>query len=485
MNISANPLEFIFQPRSIAVIGASADPRSLGYHFVRHLIDYGYRGKIYPINPKLKEAFNITVYPNLGEVQDTVDYVICCISASKVVDLISECSSHGVKAIHLFTGRLSETGRMEAIETERQILKKAKEYDIRLIGPNCAGVYYPGGGISFSYDFPKDSGCISGFFQSGGAATEFIRYASLRGIRFSKIISYGNAIDLNETDFLQYFSQDKETKVIVGYIEGVKDGRTFLNTLKSVALIKPVIIIKGGRSNAGMRSAASHTASIAGSIDIWEIALKQSGAILAESMDDLIDLAVSFSFFPEIYKTHVGIAGGGGGRTVLSADEWEEAGFNVIPLPDRIKNKIREVAPDIWDWIGNPGDRSMMEGSRFSTGDLLKMMSKEAGFDLLIANVTDDAPFEKEIWIHTIKEEVDDCIDIQRSRTKPLAVILRTADLCINHFGNWRWEFIAEQRTRLIDAQIPVFSTFSRAAKTIGRLIDYYQRRSVSFSAKK
>jgi acyl-CoA synthetase (NDP forming) len=476
--MSANPLEIIFQPRSIAVIGASGDPKSLGYHFLRHLIDYGYRGKIYPVNPNLKEVFNLTAYPNLGEVPDTVDYVICCISASKVVELISECSIRGVKAVHLFTGRLSETGRMEAIETERQILKKAKEFNIRLIGPNCAGLYYPGGGISFSYDFPKDSGFVGAFFQSGGAATEFIRYASLRGIRFSKIISYGNAIDLNETDFLQYFSKDKETKIILGYIEGVKDGRTFLNMLKSVASIKPVIIIKGGRSNAGIRSAASHTASIAGSIDIWETALKQSGVVLAESMDDMIDLAVAFSFLPEIYKTHVGIAGGGGGRTVLSADEWEEAGFNVVPLPDSIRNKIREVAPDIWDWIGNPGDRSMMEGSRFSTGDLLEMMSKETDFDLLIANVTDDAPFEKEMWIHTIRKEIDDFIDIHRSRAKPLAVILRTADLGISHSENWRWEFIAEQRTRLIDAQIPVFSTFSRAAKTIGRLIDYYQKKS-------
>lgn len=474
-----HPLESIFHSRSIAVIGASADPGSLGYHFVRHLIDYGYRGKIYPVNPKLKEVFGIKAYPDLKEITGSVDYVICCIAASKVVDILEECPNHDVKVVHLFTGRLSETGRVEAIEIEKQILGKAKKHNIRLLGPNCVGVYCPKEGMSFGYDFPKNSGSVGAFFQSGGTAGEFVRYASLRGVRFSKIISYGNALDMNETDFLEYFSEDPETKIIVSYIEGVKDGRRFFNVLRSVSLHKPVVILKGGRGIAGTRAAASHTAALAGSLDVFGTAIKQAGAIQADSLDSMIDLVVSFSCLPPISGTRVGIAGGGGGKSVLSADEWEEAGFNVVPLPYSIRNELKDKAPEIWDWIGNPADRSMMEGSRISTGDILKMMSNETEFDLLIANVTDDAPFEEKKWIAMLEKEVSDSIEISKRGVKPLAVVLRVGDLGINHFEDWRWKFIAEQQKRLIDAQVPVFSSFSRAAGAIRCLVNYYQKKSI------
>jgi acyl-CoA synthetase (NDP forming) len=161
---------------------------------------------------------------------------------------------------------------------------------------------------------------------------------------------------------------------------------------------------------------------------------------------------------------------------VLSADEWEEEGFNVVPLPDGIRNELKHRAPDIWDWIGNPADRSMMEGSQISTGNILKMMSKETDFDFLVANVTDDAPFERERWTATLREEISDFIEIGKNRKKPLAVVLRTGDLAINHFDDWRWKFIAEQRRRLIDAQIPFFSSFGRAAKAMRCLVEYYQK---------
>ena len=475
--MSRHSLESIFHPKSIAVIGASGSPFSLGYHFVRHLVDYGYSGKIYPVNPKLGEVLGRKVYGSLKEVPGSVDYVICCISASRVMNLLTECSDRNVKAIHLFTGRLSETGRRDAIETENQILEQAKKFDIRLIGPNCAGMYHPKEGISFGYDLPRDPGSVGGFFQSGGAAGEFVRYASLRGVRFSKIISYGNALDLNESDFLQYFSEDSETSVIVSYIEGVKDGRKFQKVLNRVAQMKPVILIKGGRSKAGVRAAASHTAAMAGSLDVWKTAIKQAGAIQAESIEDMIDLVVSFSLIPPIFGDRVGIAGGGGGRSVLSADEWEEAGFNVVPLPDCIRHQIKERSSDIWDWIGNPADRSMMEGSRISTGEILKMMSREKDFDLLIANITDDAPFEKEMWTNTIGEEVKDCIDISSEGKKPIIVVLPTGDLEIKHFEDWRWKFLAEQRACLIDSQVPVFPTFIRAAKAVKRVVDFHQQR--------
>ena len=299
-------LDTAFHPRSIAVAGASANPLSVSYSFVRHLLTYKYGGEIYPINRNQHEILGLKVYPTLKDVPDSVDYVICCIPASMVPDLLQECPDKGVKIVHLFTGRLSETGLPEAAELEREILRQAKKLGLRLIGPNCMGIYYPKEGISFGYDFPTEPGPLGMFFQSGGASTEFIHYASLRGIRFSKVISYGNALDLDETDFLQYLSQDAETKVIASYMEGVKDGKRFLQALRQVSSTKPVIVLKSGRGIAGTRAVASHTASLAGSFQIWEMAIRQAGAVLVHTLEEMIDVAMSFCWLPPVLGQGLG-----------------------------------------------------------------------------------------------------------------------------------------------------------------------------------
>ncbi|UCD85254.1 MAG: CoA-binding protein, partial [Deltaproteobacteria bacterium] len=322
--IPVDELEHAFHPRSVAVVGASDLPFSAGYFYLRHLLDYGYRGQIYPVNPNQRQASGLKTYPRLSDVPGTVDYVICCLPASKVLDLLTQCPQKEVKVVHFFTGRLSETGYEGAAELEEKILREARKLGIRLIGPNCMGIYCPKEGLSFGYDFPAEPGSVGVVFQSGGAATEFVRYASLRGVRFSKVISYGNALDLTETDFLQYLSKDPETEVIVSYIEGVKDGKRFLSALREAASAKPVIVLKAGRGVAGTRAVASHTASLAGSLRIWEGVMNQAGAVQANTLEEGIDLAVSFCFLPPFSGRRVGIVGGGGGKSVLSADEWEK-----------------------------------------------------------------------------------------------------------------------------------------------------------------
>jgi len=474
-------LEAAFHPRSIAVVGASGNPSSMGHRYVLHLTSYGYRGQIYPVTPHWSEVLGFKAYPALKDIPGAVDYVICCLPASKVPDLLTQCPEKGVKVIHLFTGRFSETGRDDAAKLEIEVSRRAKESGIRLIGPNCMGIYYPKEGLAFTYDLPTEPGKLGMFLQSGGAATEFIHYASLRGIRFSKVISYGNALDLNEADFLEYLSQDPETEIIASYIEGINDGRRFFSALSRAALTKPVIILKAGRGSAGARQAASHTAALAGSLRTWETVIRQAGAIQARTLEQLIDLAVSFYFLPPILGTRVGILGGGGGKSVLSADEWEEAGFDLVPLPPEIEEEIKKKLPELWwGWIRNPVDISIIPEEAIIgnfSGYMVRMMAQSPHFDLIIGNIPLGGPFSKAEFATLISAQVEDIIDTNSKGSKPLAVVLNIGNLGIKDFDDLRWRCLAEQQAKLISAKIPVYATADQAANAISRLVNYYQRK--------
>ena len=479
-----NELDNAFHPRSIAVAGASDNPSSPGNLFTQHLMDYGYRGEIYPINPNQTVIFGLRAYASLREVLGPVDYVICCLPASKVLALLEECPEKGVRAVHLFTGRFSETGVNEAAELEQNMLQRARELGIRLIGPNCMGLYYPKERISFAYDLPMDSGPVGMLSQSGGVAGESVRFASLRGIRYSKVVSYGNALDIDEADLLRYFTQDSETKVIASYIEGTRDGKKLFSALREASRLKPVVVLKAGRGIAGVRSASSHTSALAGSSETWEIAIKQAGAIQATNFEELEDLLTGLCFLPPVLGRRVGVVGGGGGVSVLSADGWGEAGFDVIPLPEDIQATIREKVPEMWwNWIGNPVDMSLMPESAWLsglTGDILHAMVASPDFDLVIGNVSIGGPFGEEWTSGMIKEHADDIMEAAKNGTKPVAVVLDTAALRIGDFEEWRWRLLAEQRSRFVAAHIPVFSSISEAANTISKLVNYYQNRDMS-----
>ena len=478
--MSTHALEEILHPQSIAVVGASGSPSGRGYGFYAPLLEFGFKGKIYPVNPKYSELLGIKAYPSIRDIPGSVDYVISAVPSSEVLNMLEDCSQKGVKAVHLYTARFSETGRREATELEQEILKQAKKWGIRIIGPNCLGVYYPKQGIAFDLSFPKEPGSVGLISQTGGGARSFVPSASKRGIRFSKVISYGNAIDFNECDYLDYFAQDPETKIIVMYVEGVRDGKGFFNALRRAASTKPVIIIKGGRGKSGTRAVASHTASLAGSMEIWETAVTQAGAVSVQRFDEMADLAVSFYFLPPIRDRRVGVAGGAGGASVLAADQCEEAGLDIIPLPTEIREELKSKDFAIWDWIGNPADISIATGdNRFTPALMLQMMARNQNFDLLIAimgtGIT-DCPGQQEISVDAYLEQYK-----LISTLKPLLAVVgeshrgAESNLGIDDYDECK--LMCEVITKLIAASIPVYPSIGRAAKAARKLIDYYQRR--------
>jgi len=470
-------LEEILHPQSIAVVGASSNPGASGYNFTYHLLEYGFKGKIYPVNPRSPEILGMKAYPSIKEIPGTVDYVISAVPASAVLNMLDDCSQKGVKCIHLFTGRFGETGRPELAELEQSILKQARKSGIRLIGPNCLGLYHPREGISFGYGFPSEPGSVGLAAQSGGGALNFVYLGSLRGIRFSKVITYGNAIDLNECDYLDYFSQDPETKIILMYIEGLRDSKRFFKSLKQAASTKPIIILKGGRGESGMRAAASHTAALAGSTKIWETMTTQAGAISARDFDEMADLAVSFYFLPPVHGPRVGVVGGGGGPSVLSADICEEAGLDVIPLPTEIREELKRQGNSIWDWIGNPTDSSISGETAFSAGDMLQMMDRNQNFDILIGIMGEGTPAGKEAILARRRGDVKSYVKVKKKISKPLLVMVEEKSLGTKDYNNWRWRVMSEARAKLIASGIPTYPTMARTASTARKLVEYYQRR--------
>jgi acyl-CoA synthetase (NDP forming) len=329
----------------------------------------------------------LKAYPKVSVIPDPVDYAISSIPAQQVLHLEEDCGPKGVKGLHLFTARFSETGRKDAADLEKEILNRAGRYGLRIIGPNCMGIYYPREGIAFNKGMPMESGKVGLISQSGQVVGEIVSFATQRGVYFSKAISYGNALDFNECDYLDYFAQDPETEIILMVLEGVRDGRRFPASLKGAASGKPVLIVKGGRGNVGTRATVSHTASLAGSRAVWEALARQTGAVSVNNLEDLVDLAVVFNFLPRAKGRKLAVLGGSGGSIVLSADQCEEAGLEVIPLPEDIREKLKASGSPIWDWIGNPADFSISMGDHEEAFRIGFYMAEHPAFDLIMAFV--------------------------------------------------------------------------------------------------
>ncbi len=470
-------LDELFRPRSIAVVGASATPNTFGNLFVDYLIKAGYKGVLYPVNPKSSEILGLKAYPSLGDIPGDVDYVISCVGAANVPEMIRQCPAKNVRGVHLFTARMSETGDKKGRELEQEIAREAERLGILLLGPNCMGLYRPGEGISYAYDLPERPGKVGGIFQSGGISINFIRYAGVRGVTFSKVISYGNAAGINESDLLEYLVRDEETAVIAIYIEGVGDGRRFFKTLREAAAVKPVIVLKGGKTGAGTRSTFSHTASLAGSFRAWEVMFRQCNAVQASDMDEFVDLTVAFNFLPEINGKRVGVIGGSGGKVVLSADECEQAGLDVVAMPEDVRAFIREKAPGLTNWLGNPVDFSILGGTSLTPMDMMQIMAKSGGFDFLICNVTEEAPFDEYLWTMLIEFEVREYLKIKSAGFKPLVATIANPGLGMANTGEWRWKALLERRQLLASEGMAVFSSVKSAATALSKMAGYYFKR--------
>jgi acyl-CoA synthetase (NDP forming) len=468
--------EAVFAPKSVAIVGASANVDSPGHDYLRAILDFGFEGPVYPINPRAGEILGLRAYASLSEVPGSIDFVISCIPADGVLALIEECRGKGVAALHLFTGRFSETGDDAAAALEREVQARAAAAGIRLLGPNCMGVFDSRGKLSFRPDLPQALGDVAFISQSGNNSVELMLHGAARGLRFSTVVSYGNALDLTEADFLEHLAQDPATRVVGAYIEGTRDGPRFFRALAACGRAKPVVILKGGRTGAGSRTAASHTAALAGQRQVWSAVLRQAGAVEVATFDDLIDMLVAFAFLRRGADhggaATVGVVGGGGGRAVQSADVCEEAGLRVLKLPASIRAMLREKAPQLADWVDNPVDQSILAGSGVSGARVLEMMLDAPEFDALIANVGEDWVLGRPDAEERMGHLVDRFAAIGARATKPIAFVLGPADSP----DVSKWRAVEGARQRLTDARLAVYPSVDRAAAALSRFMRFAAR---------
>ena len=491
---SSHPLEYIFHPRSIAIVGISEDLPKLWIRrlYLDSLVQSGFPGQIYLVNPKGGEMAGFPIYHTLTEIPGPVDHVVVCIPAKYTPALLEECRAKGVKVVHVFSSGYAETGEPDRIDLQNKLVEIARQGNMRIMGPNCLGIYYPKGKIGLSPDFPMDAGSIGYLCQSGGNVDFMVRHAASRGLRFSKVVSYGNASDINECDLLDYFAWDPETKVIAAYIEGISDGRRFADALKKAAAAKPVVVFKGGYTAGGLRAAASHTGSLAGADAVWGGLLKQAGAIRVYSIEEMVDMLVALLRMTPPEGVDTCVLGNGGGASVMATDELELMGLRMAPMPPGARDTIKEfidlansmlrnpidVSPLVsvkgFHMLRNMGQRKPVEvlRERAATelggnwGRLNEVLKNWPALDLVVfQHGFDISPMPIDDFI--VAGEVGPLVLAARECQMPKAIVLHS-------MGNDQaWRSSEGMRGLCAEFGLPLFLSMRGAANAIRRLIEF------------
>jgi acyl-CoA synthetase (NDP forming) len=461
----------------VAVVGVKSDTNAgMGGSFYSSMQEAGFPeiGQLYPVNPKADEIQGNKCYPTLLDIPGPVDHVISQVPARVVPELVDQCVEKKIRSIHFFTAGFSETGDTSMADVERESIGKLKAAGIRAIGPNCMGLYVPGSRLAFMPGFTMESGNVFLLSQSGANAGEIVRELNVRGVRFSKVISYGNGADLRAHDFLDYAMQDEESKVVTAYIEGVQDGRKFFEALKRCARVKPVIVLKGGRTASGSNAAHSHTGSLAGSVQVFDAACRQCGALRAETMDELLDLTVAAST-DTINVTGRGVAlfgGGGGGFAVLSADAIDREGLKVPQMPKEAVDKMREYIPVAGSSVNNPIDAFPPEDR---LEEMLRTVATADGIDMVFMSPmtgrrrwnNPDPETEDEVS-HAADKAAEHMRKLQDDTGTPVVGVIR---------GGRMARMMGVQPDAFFEAAYKVgigaFPSVARAAHTVSQLIEW------------
>ncbi len=338
-----NNLEKFFKPRTIAVVGASKDPTKIGHAALKNILISDYECKLYPVNLNEKTILGLKCYKKISDISGKIDLVLISIPAKFVPKMLEECVEKKVENVIIISSGFSEVGNNELENKLKKIIEKSR---IRVLGPNTMG--YKNASInldaSFVFGVPR-KGNLALISQSGALGIGMIYLANNEFVGVSKIIGVGNKLDIDDDDLIDYFSQDPETKVIGLYIEGVKDGRAFMNSIKNCN--KPVLVVKAGKSTAGARATASHTGSMAGSDKIYSAAIKQAGGIRCRDIVELFDMARALSGQPPANGNRIGIITNGGGLGILLTDACEANGLKVPKLSSNTYKKIDKILPDL------------------------------------------------------------------------------------------------------------------------------------------
>ena len=465
MPVRREQLDAAFSPRTVAVVGAR---RVDNYVWLRNMSDF--KGKLYSVQidpndiPGIEEM-GIPNYKSLVEIPDQVDYAVIAVPRRAVPIVLKDAIAKGVKTVHMYTSGFAETGADEDIQLQRQITQMAEEAGVLVIGPNCMGVFNPEVGMRFGEGQDlKGTGHVTVISQSGGHTSSLTQAAQANGIGVNKSVSFGNGIVLDSPDLLSYFSNDPNTRVICAYIEGPKDGRRLFQTLKEVTPRKPVVLWKGGRTEPGQRSVASHTGSLAGSVAVWDAMVRQSGAIGVESLEEAIDVTKALVYLTPTTGDGVGIIGGSGGQSVSMSDDFSSEGMQVPTLSDTTQEAMSSFFQIIGASFLNPVDVGGINRSNLES--IMDLLANDPNVDILALfrpvrlgrRGMDELNAELEVY-SAVRDRV----------SKPMLAMLWTA---IPYPDS---TLVESLHKTLQGFGIPAFATPARAARALKKTVDYYK----------
>lgn len=348
-------LEHFFSPKTVAVVGASREEGKVGHDLLKNLIRYGYKEKVYPVNPHADDILGIKTYTSLMEIHNTIDLAVIVVPAPHVGRVVDECNDKGIDSVIVISAGFKESG-IDGASRERELLRKIKKYSIRMLGPNCLGLIDTQSALnaSFAADMPLP-GNIAFFSQSGALCTSVLDWAVAECIGFSKFISMGNKADIDEVDLIRVIDDDKDTKVVLGYLEGVKDGAAFMRAAQKTTKNKPMIVVKSGGTMAGAKAASSHTGTLAGAENAFNAAFKQSGILRAKTVEELFDYARIFSQQPFPKGPRIALITNAGGPGIIAADAVERSKLEMATFSRNTIDVLRASLPSMAN-IYNPVD---------------------------------------------------------------------------------------------------------------------------------
>ncbi len=408
-------LKRIFYPRSVAVIGASSDPNKIGGMILNNLIKDGYKGTIYPINIRCGRDFSeisgVKCYSSVKEVQGEIDVAVLAIPAKYVPQALVECGEKGVKGAIIISSGFAETGE-EGAKLQKEILQIAKKFGIRIIGPNCMGIVNAHANLNLWFGLRIfRRGNIALISQSGAIADGFYSWAIDENLAFSIVVSLGNRADIDEGDLLTFLKEDPYTNVIGLYIEGLPAGmgKKFLRALREVTTVKPVVVLKAGRSSSGARVSLSHTGSLAGMYEVYKAAINQYGGIVVESSEEFMDVLKALSLIKRKKGKRLAIISNSGGLAILASDEAEKIGLSVPEFPIEVQKKILGIIPPFGN-PKNPVDITAQGGPEDQKNMYCKVfdiINDETLVDAVLVIVEGSYPYD---LMNAIKDAICHCI---------------------------------------------------------------------------
>ncbi|MFX1264613.1 MAG: CoA-binding protein [Promethearchaeota archaeon] len=458
--------------KSVAIVGVSS---SMGHYWPHSMLQWPHNLKLWFVSRREGEALGHKLYQSVSDIPEDIDFAIVRVPYQGVSEVLKEASVKGAKGVTIFTSGFSELGTEEGKQREEERRKIAETIPTRVLGPNCMGLMYPKIGMAFMPTVKQLAGDVGFLSQSGGVAISTYTAGVEAGVGFSKMFSFGNAVDITPAEILDYFIDDRETAVVGAYIEGTKEGSVLLQNLKHLAEKKPVVVLKGGKSEEGSRVASSHTGALAGSNEIWDAAFRQANVATVATLEDLIATLGLFSLSPPPASHNVGVLAISGGTSVVYTDLCIEAGLEIPPTSDETMARLDPLIKDVGTSIANPIDLAADYYDFENIGEVIRIAGEESRFDSIILEV--NAHHIHQVGtIMGLTEMIGEfwtvmaiaCKDVVKKQRKPVLVTI--PEVAYPEVRAKAWNIFVEEG-------LPVFRNITETVGPLSKVRDYYETR--------